>query len=36
MSKNTNRDYLIIVDVKSSTIREFNKLEFYINDKEYS
>lgn len=34
MSKNTNRDYLIIVDVKSSTIREFNKLEFYINDKE--
>ena len=34
MSKNTNRDYLIIVDVKSSNIREFNKLEFYINDKE--
>ena len=34
MSKNTNRDYLIIVDVKTSTIREFNKLEFYINDKE--
>ena len=34
MSKNTNRDYLIIVNVKTSTVREFNKLEFYINDKE--
>ena len=34
MSRNTNRDYLIIVDVKSSAIKEFNKLEFYINDKE--
>lgn len=31
---NTNRDYLIILDVKSSTIKEFNKLEFYINDEE--
>ena len=34
MSKNTNRDYIIIIDVKSSDILEADTLQFYINDNE--